>query len=241
MSGHSKWSQIKRQKGVADIKKGNLFTKLANTIVIAAKDGGDPETNFKLRLTIEKARQANMPKENIERAIKRGSGELPGARLEEITYEAFGPEGIALLIEVVTDNKNRTTAAIRNILTKHGGRLAESNSVNWLFERKGIIYLKTSKIQDKREKLELELIDQGAEDFKEEEENLIIYTSPNKLAKVKKIIEDYQIPIEHASLEFIPKNMVKQIEVKKTDKIKKLWDDLEESDEISNFYTNYED
>lgn len=241
MSGHSKWAQIKRQKGVADVKKGTLFTKLANVIVIAARDGGDPEINFKLRLAIEKARQANMPKENIEKAIRRGKGELPGMKLEEITYEAFGPEGIALLIESVTDNKNRTTAAIRNIISKHGGRLGETNSVQWLFERKGVIYLKTSLLQDKRERLELELIDQSIDDFKEGGEVLIIYTTPDKLEKVKNIIENYQIPLEQAALEFVPKNTIKHLAVKNPEKIKKLLADLESSEEIDNFYSNYEE
>lgn len=241
MSGHSKWAQIKRQKGVADAKRGTLFTKLGNAISVAARDGeGNPESNFKLRLAIEKARQSNMPKENIERAIKRGTGELPGTKIKEIVYEAFGPEGIALLIEAVTDNKNRTTAAVRNILSKHKGNLGETGSVNWMFNRKGVIYLKALASKEEQESLELELIDQGAEDFKEDEEALVIYTQPENLEKVKRALEQKNILLEHAALEFVPKNTVKSSDLKNPKKINNLIEELEDSEEINNFYSNYE-
>ena len=242
MSGHSKWAQIKRQKGVADAKKGTLFTKLANTITIAAREGGgNPEINFKLRLALEKARQANMPKENMERAIKRGTGELGGVQIEEITYEAFGPEGITLLIETVTDNKNRTASEIRKIVTKHGGRLGEANSVNWMFERKGVIYFKKPSLAEEKEALELELIDQGAEDFKEEGEVFIVYSLPADLEKIKIIIEGKNIPVEHATAEFIAKNPLDHSQIKNPEKIQKFLEELENSEEVNNFYSNYEE
>ncbi len=143
MSGHSKWSSIKRQKGVTDAKRGTLFTKLGNAITLAARgSGGDSDMNFKLRLTIERAKQANMPKDNIERAIKRGTGEGSEERIEEVVYEGFGPDGVAILIESLTDNKNRTTPAIRGILSKRNGRLGENGSVSWMFERKGLLNIK---------------------------------------------------------------------------------------------------
>lgn len=240
MSGHSKWAQIKRQKGVADAKKGTLFTKLANTITIAAREsGGNPETNLKLRLAIDKARQANMPKENMERAIKRGIGEIEGVKIEEMTYEAFGPEGVALLIEAVTDNKNRTTSEIRNILTKHDGRLGDSNSVNWMFERKGVIYLKRPSLNEEKDTLELALIDQGAEDIKEEKEVLVVYAPPNNLEKLKMLIEEKNIIIEDAAVEFVAKNDLDSANIKNPEKIKKLFEELEKSEEVSNFYSNY--
>lgn len=240
MSGHSKWAQIKRQKGVADAKKGTLFTKLANTITLAAREaGGNTETNFKLRLAMEKAKQSNMPKDNMERAVKRGTGEIEGVRIEEITYEAFGPEGVALLIETVTDNKNRTTAEIRNMLTKHGGRLGESNSVNWMFQRKGVIYLKKPESQEKREALELELIDQGAEDIKDEDEVLVVYTAPNELRSIKDLIESKKIAVEDASVGFVAENELDLASIKDSEKIQKLFEELENSEEVNGFYSNY--
>jgi len=238
MSGHSKWSQIKRQKAVADQKRGNLFTKLANTITIAVKQGGkDQNSNFKLRLTVEKAKSANMPNNNIERAIKRGSGELEGITLDEIIYEAFGPNGIAIIIEATTDNKNRTTSSIRNILTKYQGNLGNSGSVMWMFDKKGVIRILKNNIKNK-EDFELKIIDAGADDIIEEEEGFTILTKVEMLALIKELIEKENIILESAEIELIPQNktIVESESIK--NKINKLLEALEENDDVNNCFTN---
>lgn len=172
MSGHSKWSQIKRQKGAADLKRGAIFSKLTNAIILAAKNGGDPEANFVLRMAIEKARAASMPKENIDRAVKRGTGELGGTKIEEILYEAIGPNSIGILIEAATDNRNRTNSTIKNIISSFGGKLAGSGAVTYQFERMGRLSID---LQGKdREKLELQVIDVGAIDFDEQGDILAV-------------------------------------------------------------------
>ena len=233
MSGHSKWAQIHRQKGAADTKRGALFTKLGNAITIAAKlGGGDPEANFKLRLAMDQARAANMPKDNIERAIKRGTGESEGGKIEEITYEGFGPAGTAFIIEVLTDNRNRTSSALKHILSKYGGALGGPNSVSWVFEQKGIIRIK--KID---EGLELELIDAGVQDIIREEDNVAIYTTPNNLKKIKDFLEQKGIKIEYAEVEQIAKDK-KKVSAEEAEKIQKLFDELDEDEDVNNYYTN---
>jgi len=238
MSGHSKWSQIKRQKAVADQKRGNLFTKLANAITVAVKHGGqDTSSNFKLRLAIEKARNANMPNQNVERAIKRGSGELESTTLEEVIYEAFGPNGIAIIIEATTDNKNRTTGSIRNILSKYQGNLGNSGSVMWMFDNKGVIRILKNNIKDK-ENFSLKIIDAGAEDIIEETEGFTILADLDKLSLLKDLIEKETIKVESAEIELVPKNKV-TIDNKSTkNKINKLLEELEDNDDINNYFTN---
>jgi len=239
MSGHSKWAQIKRQKGVQDAKRGTLFTKLGNAISLAAKAGGkDPETNFKLRLSIEKARGANMPMDNIERAIKRGAGELAGQQIEEVSYEGYGPSGIAIIIETVTDNKNRTTSEIRNILSKYGGRLGEANSVKWLFEQKGVIKILLEKNQNK-EDLELKIIDAGAFDVIEEDDELTVLTAPESLEKVRQNIE--KIKVDYAEIELIAKNKVEINGPENKTKLDKLLEELDNLDDVDNYFTNYKE
>lgn len=235
MSGHSKWATIKRSKGAADAKRGMLFTKLAKNIAVAIKTGGgtDPEFNFKLRIAIDRAKDAAMPNDNIERAIKRGAGEGKEA-IEQVTYEGHGPAGSALIIEAVTDNKNRTTQSIRNIFNKHGGRMGEQGSVLWMFEPKGQILVEK---QAGIEELPLELIDQGVEDVKETEEGLEIYTLPIDLEKIKKFIEAKGIKIlssgptmrAQRSLELPPAG---------SEKIQTLVDALNEDDDVTEVYTN---
>ena len=238
MSGHSKWAQIKRQKAVADKKRGNLFTKLGNAITVAAKQGGkDPDSNFKLRIAIEKAKSANIPNENIERAIKRGGGELEGVTIEEVIYEGFGPAGIALIIEATTDNKNRTTSSLRSILTKHQGNLGSSGSVMWMFDKKGVIRILKNNITNKDE-LELKLIDAGAEDIIEEEEGFTIYTKPEELPQMKKTIETEKIPLASAEIELVPKNKIKIENESTKKKINQLFEELETNDDINNYFTN---
>lgn len=239
MSGHSKWAQIKRQKGAADQKRGNLFTKLGHAISVAAREsGGNPDTNFKLRLAMDRARSFNMPKENIERAIRRGTGEEAGAEINEITYEAFGPGGVGLIIEVVTDNKNRALADVKNILSKNGGRLGTANSVNWMFERKGIIII-PAKIIANKEEMELALIDAGAEDIQENKEALTATCAPENVENLKAEAEKNKTPVEYAGIDLVPKTK-QTLNQDDLDKAKKLITELEDSDEVNNVYSTYE-
>lgn len=240
MSGHSKWAQIKRQKQASDIKRGVLFTKLGNAIAMAVRqDGKDPESNFKLRLAIDKAKMANMPNVNIEKAIKRGAGELEGVKIEEAVYEGYGPEGMALIIEALTDNKNRTTANIRHLLEKYRGSLGNANCVRWMFDRKGVIRIPPE--GNKNEEIELKAIDAEAEDVQEEENYLVVYTDPNKLASVKENLEKENIKIEYAEIELVPQNKIKIKNLSLKEKIEKFLQELEESEEVNNFYTNYDE
>lgn len=239
MSGHSRWSQIHRQKEITDQKRGQLFTKLANAITIAAREGGgDPEANFKLKAAIEKAREQNMPSQNIERAIKRGTGEIEGAKIEEATYEGYGPSGLALLINIVSDNKNRTLNEIRNILQRAGGKLGEPGSVSYLFEQKGVISIEVRGLS--KEEVELAAIDAGAEDIKEQDETILIYTEPKKLFEIKKTLEEKGIKIAGAALSMEPKSPVKITEEEKASQILKLMDALDDCQDVSNVYSNFD-
>ena len=235
MSGHSKWSTIKRQKGVADAKRGTLFTKLSKEIEAAARSGDpDPTLNFKLRLSVQKARDHNMPVENIERAIKRASGELGGIRPTEHHYEGYGPSGTAILIEVLTDNKNRTTAEVRNVFSRGGGNLGENGCVTWIFQPKGVITVEASGNADD---LALLAIDAGAEDVKQEGETLEIQTTPEELEAVRKKLEAQKIKIASAELTRIPQNLVR-LDKKAAIQALKLMDRLEELDDVQRVYTN---
>lgn len=240
MSGHSKWAQIKRQKGAADQKRGSLFTKLGHAISIAAREGGeDPESNFKLRLAMDRAKSFNMPKENMDRAIKRGTGEIAGVEISEVTYEAFGPGGVGLIIEIVTDNKNRALADVKNILSKHGGRLGTAGTVNWMFEKKGVVIIPKKNIQNPDE-LELTLIDAGAEDIQENEDALTITTTLENVEKVKEVAEKNQLPVEYAGVDLVPKNKQAINEPGGLEKVKKLVTALEDSEEVNDVYTTHE-
>lgn len=235
MSGHSKWSTIKRQKGVADAKRGTLFTKMSKEIEAAARSGDpDPALNFKLRLAVQKARDHNMPVDNIERAIKRASGELGGVRPTEHHYEGYGPSGTAILIEVLTDNKNRTTAEVRNVFSRGGGNLGENGCVTWIFLPKGILTIEASGNADD---LALLAIDAGAEDVKQEGETLEIQTAPEQLEAVRKKLEAQKIKIASAELTRIPQNLV-ALDKKAAIQALKLMDRLEELDDVQRVYTN---
>ncbi|NCN07792.1 YebC/PmpR family DNA-binding transcriptional regulator [Candidatus Falkowbacteria bacterium] len=241
MSGHSKWAKVHRQKSVADSKKGAVFTKLGNLITIAAKEGGgDTENNFKLRLAVEKARAANMPKDNIERAIKRGAGTGDGKNvLEEITYEVFGPNNSLFIIETITDNKNRTVSDLKTVLSKNNGQLGGPNSVIWQFERKGIILIDNSQIFNiNTEDLELNLIDAGAEDIKKSDDGLEIITASDKLQEVEKNIKKLNIEINESLLGFKPKDELNIIDQDAQDKIEKLYNTIDDLDDVNNIYTN---
>ncbi len=238
MSGHSKWSQIKRQKGAADIKRGAIFSKLTNTIIVAARAGGDPSANFALKMAIEKAREASMPKENIDRAIKRGTGELAGAKLEEILYEAIGPSGIGILIEVATDNRNRTNSEIKNILANFSGKLTGSGAISYQFEKMGRFLI--SLAGQNQEELELKVIDAGAQDFEEQNEMLAVYTKANELEMVKETLETQGFEIKDSSLTWEPKNMVSIVDKNEAAKILKLMENLENLDEVTAVCSNFD-
>jgi len=235
MSGHSKWSQIKRQKGVSDHRRGQLFTKLAREIIVAVREGGSsPENNFRLRLTIQKARDSNMPTDNIERAIKKGSGEGGGAALAEITFEGYGPHGVAVMVETLTDNRNRTVQEVRSLFARHGGSLATSGAVSWLFDTRGVIVVEIDGAQS--EELALAAIDAGAEDVKEEEGYLEILTTPQNLETVRKVVEKIKPPVSAQVMRVAKKTVV--LEEKATIQTLKLLDNLEELDDVQSVCAN---
>ena len=240
MSGHSKWSQIKHKKAITDAKKGKLFSKLSNQISVAARQKGrDSETNPQLKMLVEKARSFNMPSENIERAIKKGTGELEGVKMEEMTIEAYGPGGVALIIEAITDNKNRTISEIKYLLSQHSGKLAEAGSVNWLFERKGTLIINSKVSGLNQEELELLVIDCGAEDVKWQTPELLeIFTKVEDLGKIKKALEGKKVGIESSSLDWVPKNEVQIQDEKTKNALDKLFEALDENDDVSEIYSN---
>ena len=236
MSGHSKWSQIKRQKGAADAKRGQLFTKLTREIIVVVRQGGsNPEINFRLRLAVQKARDNNMPLETIERAIKRGSSELEGATLVEMTLEGYAPGGAAILVQALSDNRNRTLQDVRNIFTRHGGSLGESGCVAWIFESMGLITVQINDLD--AEEIELKAIDAGAEDVKVENGYVEIYTKPDELEAVRTALEQINLPVASAELSMIPKTTV-ELEEKTALQTLKLLDKLEELDEVQHVTTN---
>lgn len=241
MSGHSKWSTIKRQKGVADQKRGQIFTKLAQNITIAVVSGGgiaDPESNFRLRLAIEKAHEANMPKENIQRAILRASDSVSNNNLQEVTYEGYGLGGVAILIEATTDNRARTFSEIKNIFEKNGGNLASKGAVSYLFEQKGLM---TVPIENKKsEEIELLLIDAGVEDIEEAGKDILAYIKPQDLMSVKKKIEEQGLTVLHAELTMEPKDTIKILDLETARKILTFIDILENSDDIQKVHANFE-
>ena len=236
MSGHSKWSQIKRQKGVADARRGQLFTKLAREIIVVTREGGaNPESNFRLRLAVQKARDNNMPLENIERAIKKGAGELEEGSFAELTLEGYGPNGVAVMVEAVTDNRNRTLQEVRSIFSRHGGNLGESGCVSWLFNEKGVITIDTAGIDV--EELALYAIDAGAEDVKTEKGYLEVHTQPRDMERVRKAIEDKGITIVSADVSLVPKSTV-NLDKKAASQTLKLLDKLEDLDEVQRVFSN---
>lgn len=236
MSGHSKWAGIKHQKAANDAKRGNVFTKLANTITVSAKQaGGDPTMNASLRLAIEKARAANMPKDNIERAVKRGTGELGGAVVEELLYEGYGPANTAILVESLTDNRNRSSADIRTIFTKHGGRLAESGSVAYQFSQKGVIRLEIPAA--KAEDFEEMVIESGAEDYQLTDDIAVVYTSNAQLHQIKEKLEKDGFLADSVKMEWVP-NLPTVIPDEEMEKLVRLLDALDENDDVTNVYTN---
>ena len=238
MSGHSKWATIKRKKGATDAKRGRIFTKLIKEITIAARSSGDLNNNPRLRSAVAAAKASSMPKDNIDRAIKKGSGELGGEVFEEITYEAFGPNGLAILIETVTDNKNRTVGEIRSILTKANGKLGSANSVAIKFERKGVIPIPAAKGLTE-DKLMEDLLELGVEDYKNEDDNFIVYTDPTTFETVRSALEEKKYVMEQPSIQMIPRETV-PVESDKVEAVLKLIDKLEDNDDVQNVYANYD-
>ena len=238
MSGHNKWAKIKHKKAGTDAQRGKLFSRIIKEITIAARNGGgDINGNPRLRLAVQNAKNANMPADNIKRAIQRGTGELPGAVYEEITYEGYGPGGVALMIELVTDNKNRTVAELRHVLDRNNGKLAESGSVAWMFQKKGSIEVLKSAI--KEDDLLGIILDAGADDMKAEDEYYDITTSSETFDAVKKAIEDKGVAISNASLQLLPQNTVR-VEGKEAEQVLKLMEALEEHEDVQNVYANFD-
>lgn len=237
MSGHSKWATTKRQKAVVDAKKGAIFTKIAKLIAVAARRGGDPAVNFSLRIAMDKAKAINMPKDNIDRAIKRGAGESGGAQIEELIYEGLGPAKTQFIVKCLSDNKNRTAAEIRHLFSKHGGALG---AVMWNFAQHGIIMVEAEEINNKKltdENFELELIDAGAEDIKREAEGLTIYTAPLDFQKTKQFLESKNIKTESAEVEYAAKEPMNLSDGEKI-RVEKFIEELDNNEDVSDYYTN---
>lgn len=235
MSGHSKWATTRRAKAVVDAKRAANFTKVAHIITLAAREkGGDPDKNFSLRLAVEKARAVNMPKENIERAIKRGTGDLEGEILEEITYEGFGPGGVAFIIQTLTNNRNRSVSEIKHLLSKNGGNLGSANSVLWMFERRGMFGISRAACTDD---LELALIEQGVQDIIKDDDSVTVTTTPEDFQKIKEFLDSEKIELAFAEIELVPKER-SDVDDTTREKIEHLIDVLEGHDDVTAVSTN---
>ena len=239
MSGHSKWASIKHKKAATDAKRGQIFTKIIKELAVAARmgGGGDPDTNARLRKAIADAKAANMPADNIKRAIMKGTGQLEGVSYEEMSYEGYGPGGVAVFIETLTDNKNRTVSEIRHIFSKHGGNLGESGSVSWMFQRKG--YIVVEKTQSSEDELMDIILEAGADDLKEDGSNYEIFTSPENYEAVDQALKDNNIDITVSNLSMVPQNYV-TLEGKKAEQCLKLMEALEDQDDAQNVWANFD-
>lgn len=238
MSGHNKWASIKHKKAAMDSKRGKVFTKIIREIVVSAREsGGNPENNARLRKAMNDAREANMPQDNIKKAIQRGTGEIPGATYEEITYEGYGPAGVALIVETTTDNKNRTSADIRRIFSKHSGNMGESGCVGWMFSRKG--YIAVDKAGSDEETLMNLALDNGAEDFSSSDDGYEIYTKPEDVETVKNALTEKNIKVASSEVSMIPQTYVK-LTGEDAEHMIKLMDELEEHDDVKNVFANFD-
>lgn len=235
MSGHSKWAKIHRGKAIEDAKRGAVFTKLGNAIALAAKGGADPDMNFALRLAIDKAKAANMPANNIQRAVDRGSGKLGGEALQEVMYEGYGPGGTAVLVECATDNVNRTLPDVKLAFSKHGGNLAEKGSVAFQFERKGMITVKGS-----GEDLLLQVLDAGADDAEEDEGEITVYTDPKEFTTVRDNLKEMGLELVESELTYVPNNTITVEDEATAGKINRMMDALEGLDDVVNTHVNFE-
>ncbi|MGH9748655.1 MAG: YebC/PmpR family DNA-binding transcriptional regulator [Candidatus Polarisedimenticolia bacterium] len=238
MSGHSKWHTIKHKKAAADAKRGRVFTQLIKEITVAARiGGGDPEGNPRLRTVLGAARAANMPKDNIEKAIKKGTGELPGVDYEEVSYEGYGPGGVALFVMAVTDNRNRTLPEIRHLFSKYGGNLGESNCVSWMFEKKG--YLVVPKEKSAEETLLEVVLEAGGDDVREDGDNWEILTPPDRLETVKDGIAARGIPVTSAEISMVPKTLVK-VQGRQAQQLLSMMEAIEEHEDVQNVWANFD-
>ncbi len=239
MSGHSKWASIKHKKAATDAKRGKLFTKLIKELTVAAREGGgDPDANPRLRLAVQRAKDANMPKDNIEKAIKKGTGELPGVIYESMVYEGYGPSGVAILVDVLTDNKNRAAAEVRSIFTKRNGNMAGAGSVAWQFKQKGLIIV--SKDKSEEDKLMNIILENGAEDMQTEEDTYEISTQPKEFEAVKKAIESSGIEINSAEITMVPDSTVNISDKGVAQQVLGLINALEDNDDVQNVYANFD-
>jgi YebC/PmpR family DNA-binding regulatory protein len=237
MSGHSKWSSIKHKKGAADAKRGKIFTRIVKEIIVAARDGGgDPDMNPRLRLAVANAKANNMPNTNIDRAIKKGTGEIEGVSYDNFLYEGYGQGGVAILVETLTDNKQRTVSEVRHCFTKFGGTMAESGAVSWMFEQKGLIEISAEGLDE--DEVMMTALDAGAEDFENENDYFEIYTDYSELHTVVKNLEEAGYKIEKTELTRVPKNKVNADDV--AEKLLKLLDQLEDLDDVQKVYANFE-
>ena len=241
MAGHSKWANVKHRKARADAQRGKIFTKLAREIIVAAKEGGgDINTNFRLRLAVQKARDANMPGDNINRAIQRGSGEGESLSLEEIVYEGYGPGGVAVLLEILTDNRNRTAGEIRHIFSRRGGNMGESGCVAWMFSRKGYFTIENKEELPSEDDLMLLALDAGAEDMTTEDESYVITSSPEDFEVVKEKFENQNIVFSSAEVTMVPSSVVPVEDPEEAAKVLSLLEALEEHDDVQNVYANFD-
>ena len=240
MSGHSKWSTIKHKKGAADARRGKLFSKLSRAIMVAAKEGGsDPASNLALQNAIEKARSYSMPKDNIERAIAKGTGEgTDGSSFETVVYEGYGPEGVAVIVEALTDNRNRTASEVRHLFSKHGGNLGATGAVAWQFERRGIVLVAAEGVD--ADELVLAAADAGADDVELDGTSLVVTTPPESLAEVREALEAAGFPLESASLAMVPKTTVAIGEESTAKQVVRLVEGLEENDDVQDVYANFD-
>jgi YebC/PmpR family DNA-binding regulatory protein len=238
MSGHSKWHSIKHKKGAADAKRGKIFTRVIKELTVAARaGGGDPDSNPRLRTVIAEAKASNMPAENIKRAIRRGTGEEPGVAYEEIQYEAYGPGGAAMIIDVLTDNKNRVVGELRHVLTKHGGNLAETNAVAWMFSKRGYIVVPKSKVTE--DALMAAIIDAGGDDLRDDEENWEVLSSPETFAQVLDAVKAMGIEPDAAEVSMLPQNYLK-LEGKQAQQMVKLMEALDDHDDVRHVWSNFD-
>jgi len=241
VSGHSKWANIKHKKAKTDAIKGRIFTKLAREIMVAARAGGaDPNGNFRLKIAIDNAKAANLPNDNIQRAIQKGAGAGEGANYEELRYEGYGPGGVAIMVELMTDNRNRTASEMRHLFSKNGGNLGETGSVSWMFTEKGQLDVPKEDLKMDEDEIMLLALEAGAEDVASEDESYEIFTDPADMQEVRQVLLDSMIPIENAAINLIPVNRVEIADIEQAKKIIKLIDSLENHDDVQKVYTNFD-
>ena len=241
MAGHSKWANIKHRKAKTDAIKGRLFTKIAREIIVAARSGGaDPNGNFRLKIAIDNAKSANMPNDNIQRAIQKGVGGEDGANYEELRYEGYGPGGVAIMTVVLTDNRNRTAGEMRHLFSKHGGNLGESGCVSWMFTEEGQLTIEKEGFKLSEDDLILIALESGADDVENQDESYEVFTSPEMMEEVRQALLDQNIPIQNAAINLIPENKIEISDIDQAKKVIKLIELMEEHDDVQKVYTNFE-